>query len=239
MSDEPIYKGWMDMPDSYDFVTLMCRLKAAQKEVGAFKSGEKYVQMKALHLKDIQYFKRTILKMQDELARAHSAMISMRDHWFEVFEDLQKEFEQKLKEAEQRLIEMEKRALRAERERDDALDKVKELRLQFYQTASELEKEKGINQKLRAQLNRDFENSSISSSKSNKHKKIANSREKTGRAPGGQPGHTGHGRKKQEPTKPPVLLAPPPEVLEDPDFKKNRENDQETAGEYPSGNGCE
>ena len=159
------------MPDSYDFVTLMCRLKAAQKEVEAFKSGEKYAQMKALHLKDIQYFKRTILKMQDELARAHSAMISMRDHWFEVFEDLQKEFEQKLKEAEQRLIEMEKRALRAERERDEALDKIKELRLQFYQTASELEKEKGINQKLRAQLNRDFENSSISSSKSNKHYK--------------------------------------------------------------------
>ena len=94
------------MPDSYDFVTLMCRLKAAQNEVEDFKSGEKYIQMKALHLKEIQNFKRTILKMQDELARAHSAMVNMREHWFEVFEDLQKEF------------------------------------------ASELEKEKGINQKL-------------------------------------------------------------------------------------------
>ena len=30
------------MPDSYDFVTLMCRLKAAQNEVEDFKSGEKY-----------------------------------------------------------------------------------------------------------------------------------------------------------------------------------------------------
>ena len=99
---------------------------------------------------------------------------------------------------------MEERALRAEQQRDEALDKMKELRLQFYQTASELEKEKGINQKLRAQLNRDFENSSIPSSKSNKPKKIANRREKTGKAPGGQPGHKGHGRKKQEPTKPPV-----------------------------------
>ena len=43
---------------------------------------------------------------------------------------------------------MEERALRAEQQRDEALDKMKELRLQFYQTASELEKEKGINQKL-------------------------------------------------------------------------------------------
>ena len=136
------------MPDSYDFVTLMCRLKAAQNEVEDFKSGEKYIQMKALHLKEIQNFKRTILKMQDELARAHSAMVSMREHWFEVFEDLQKEFEQKLKEAEHQLKKMEERALRAEQQRDEALDKMKELRLQFYQTASELEKEKGINQKL-------------------------------------------------------------------------------------------
>ena len=36
----------------------------------------------------------------------------------------------------------------------------------------------------------------IPSSKSIKRKKIANSREKTGRKPGGQPGHPGHRRKK-------------------------------------------
>ena len=136
------------MPDSYDFVTLMCRLKAAQKKVKDFTSGEKYVQMKTLHRKEIQNYKSIIRKMQDELARAHSAMASMREHWFEVFEDLQKEFEQKLKEAEHQLKKMEERALRAEQQRDEALDKMKELRLQFYQTASELEKEKGINQKL-------------------------------------------------------------------------------------------
>ena len=91
------------MPDSYDFVTLMCRLKAAQKKVKDFTSGEKYVQMKTLHRKEIQNYKSIIRKMQDELARAHSAMASMREHWFEVFEDLQKEFEQKLKEAEHQL----------------------------------------------------------------------------------------------------------------------------------------
>ena len=84
--------------------------KNEQNEVEDFKSGEKYIQMKALHLKEIQNFKRTILKMQDELARAHSAMVSMREHWFEVFEDLQKEFEQKLKEAEHQLKKMEERA---------------------------------------------------------------------------------------------------------------------------------
>lgn len=91
---------------------------------------------------------------------------------------------------------MEKHALDAEKQRDDALDKAKEIRLQYYETAAELEEERGKNLKLRAQINRDYKNSSIPSSKSIKRKKIANSREKTGRKPGGQPGHPGHRRKK-------------------------------------------
>lgn len=96
----------------------------------------------------------------------------------------------------QELKKMEKRALDAEKQRDDALDKAKEIRLQYYETAAELEEERGKNLKLRAQINRDYKNSSIPSSKSIKRKKIANSREKTGRKPGGQPGHPGHRRKK-------------------------------------------
>lgn len=50
-------------------------------------------------------------------------------------------------------------------------------------------------------------------------KKISNGREKTERRPGGQPGHTGHSRKKQAATET-IRLMPPQEVLEDPDFKK-------------------
>ena len=80
---------------------------------------------------------------------------------------------------------MEKRALLAEKQRDDALDKVKELCLQFYKTVARLEEEQGKSLKLRAQINRDHENSSIPSSKVLRRKKITNSREKTGRKPGG------------------------------------------------------
>lgn len=112
------------------------------------------------------------------------------------------------------------RALRAEKQRDDALDKIKEIRQQYYETAVKLEEEQGKNKKLHAQINRDYENSSIPSSKIIRPKKIANSREKTGRKPGAQPGHKGHCRKKQEPTQPVVLLPPPEEVLEDSAFKK-------------------
>ena len=115
---------------------------------------------------------------------------------------------------------LEQKLLKTEKQRDDALDKVTEQRRRIYALETELEEEKGKNLKLRAQINRDYENSSIPSSKVLNRRKISNSREKSGRNPGGQPGHKGHGRKKQEPTAEPVLLPPPPEALEDPNFKK-------------------
>ncbi len=208
------------MIDSFDYVTLQCRLKALKAEVQAFKSGEKYRQIKLLHQKDIHAYERKVQKQQAELSRAHSNAIDIRDQWFQIFEDMQKEYGRKLKELQKANQELEKRALKAECQRDEALGKITVLRRQLYETATELEEEKGRNLKLRAQMNRDYENSTMPSSKTIKKKKISNSREKSGRKPGGQPGHRGHGRKKQIPTRPVVELPPPQEVLEDPDFRK-------------------
>ena len=208
------------MPDAYDRITLLCRLKAAQTRNKELESGERYVRLKELHQKECRGYGSRILELQKEAADAHKETIRVRNYWFQVLEDMLLEFEKMQKKTKQELQEMEKRALKAEKQRDDALDKVKELQHQFYETAVRLEEEQGKNLKLCAQINRDYENSSIPSSKTLRKKKITNSREKTGRKPGGQPGHKGHCRKKQEPTRPAVLLPPPEIVLEDNSFKK-------------------
>ena len=208
------------MPDTYDYITLLCRLKAAQTRIKELESGERYIHLQELHQKEYMAYERKLRRLTQDLAAAHRETIRVRNYWFQVLEDMQRELEQAKRKAEQELKKMEKRALDAEKQRDDALDKAKEIRLQYYETAAELEEERGKNLKLRAQINRDYKNSSIPSSKSIKRKKIANSREKTGRKPGGQPGHPGHRRKKQEPTQPVILLPAPEKVLEDSDFKK-------------------
>ena len=57
-------------------------------------------------------------------------------------------------------------------------------------------KQKDRIKKLTAQINKDFENSSLPSSlQGPRKKKIPNSRVRTGRKPGGQPGHKGHAAK--------------------------------------------
>lgn len=209
------------MNSSFEFITtLEYRLKAAVKELTAFRTGEKYVQMKAEYTRELRHLEKVIRDLRNELSKVRAEMITSRNQWFEVFGDMEKEASKELHILRRLAEKMEQRALKAERQLDAAQDKVTQQRHEIYDLATQLEEEKGKNLKLMAQRNRDYENSSIPSSKSIKHKKISNSREKTDRKPGAQPGHQGHGRKKQIPTSEPVLLKAPQEVLDDPDFKK-------------------
>ena len=176
--------------------------------------------MQEEYLKELRSLEREIRKLKDELSCAHSETVSVRNRWFEIFEELQKEYERRLSALQKELERMERCAIKAERQRDAALAKVAQQRHKIYELETALEEEEGRNLKLRAQINRDYENSSIPSSQTIRHKKISNGREKSGRKPGAQPGPPGHGRKKQIPTTEPILLLPPQEVSEDSDFKK-------------------
>lgn len=209
------------MNHSFEYITtLQYRLKAANAEIDSFKSGRKYLRMQEEHQKEVRDLEHKIRQLKEEIFHVRREMASARNQWFEVFEDIRKECEQNTSAAEKEKERWKKRALKAEQQRDAALDKVDGQRKRLYEVETELEEEKGKNLRLRAQINRDYENSSIPSSKSVKNKEIPNSREKTGRKQGAQPGHQGHGRKRQIPTSKPVLLEAPQEVIDDPDFKK-------------------
>lgn len=73
---------------------------------------------------------------------------------------------------------------------------------------AELADKEGLIKKLSGQINRDYKNSSIPTSKCMVRGTIHNGREKTGRKPGGQNGHEGHHRKKHIPTSQVTLEAP-------------------------------
>lgn len=210
------------MNHSFEYISnLQYCLKAAEKQLEAFRSGEKYVRMTQEHQKSVRAYEQQIRKLKRELERAHREIIAVRNMWFEVFEDLEAEWKRERNRLEHQLKKMEERAVRAEAQRDAAREKVTKQRQRIYELETELEEEKGKNLKLTAQLNYDYENSSLPSSMAVERKKIPNSREKTGRRPGGQPGHAGHSRRKQTATEI-IRIQPPQEVLEDPDFKKTK-----------------
>ena len=162
----------MGMGNSFETITvLQYRLKEAQEELAAFQSGEKYIRMEKQHLTQVRALERRIAKLEAAVAKEHSHAITIRNQWFEIFEQLQKECDRMVAEAVKKADMMEKRAIRAERQRDTALEKVTFQRRELYKVKTELDDEKQKVQKLKAQINRNYENSSIPSSKSIARKK--------------------------------------------------------------------
>ena len=189
------------MNASFDHITsLQYRLQAANRELLAFQSGEKYIQMEETHRKELKYLENMVKTLKQEVAKANATIVTVRNQWFDIFEELEKEREKERKAYEKKVKELEQRAWKAEKERDEALEKVTKQRHTIYKIETELEKEKGKNKKLTAQLHHTYENSSLPSSLSVNRKKITNNREKTGKKQGAQKGHKGHGRQKQIPT---------------------------------------
>ena len=110
---------------SFEYITLLqYRLKAAGTELEAFKSGRKYQDMENRHQKIVRALECRIKELERELAQTRRDMAAARENWFEVFEELEREFNRKLSAANKKARQMEKRALKAEAGRDEALDKV-------------------------------------------------------------------------------------------------------------------
>ena len=187
---------------------LQYRIKDLEHQLKIFKTGDKYVSMKAIHRKDLRDKDIEIQKLKNELAEANSRIVTVRKNWIEIFEDLEKEHAKEIAQKERKIGLLNDRILLAERQRDNWVEKFREKQVELYQVKTELEEEKEKNMKLMSQINRDYQNSSIPSSSSLNHKKIPNNRVRTGRKPGGQPGHKGHTRKKHIPTNTICIPAP-------------------------------
>ena len=202
------------MKINFEYMTyLQYQNKELKAQVNSFQSGEKYIKMESTFQSLLRVERRENKSLRLELAKANATIITNRNHWFDVSLDVEKEHKRVLATKDRRIKELEKKLLKTEQNLDDEKAKYKSKNLELYEVKTRLEEQQGINGKLVAQLNQNHENSSFSSSAKPYRKKIRNSREKTGRKPGGQIGHEGHGRTMHEPTNK-VMLLPPEEYLD-------------------------
>ena len=189
--------------------TLQYRCRSLSKQVEDFKSGEKYRQMEEAYKKLLRFHNKEIKRLEYELSKAHSEAVTVRKYWGEIMDDLEKEHQKEVNRLLTEIKHLKKENLKLATQLGEERDKYRERNREYYAIASELLEEREKNKKLTAQVNRDFKNSSIPSSMQKAgRKKIPNSREKTDRKPGGQPGHKGHCRKKHAVTESHEIPAP-------------------------------
>ena len=204
---------------NFEYVTaLQYEVKALRAKLKAYESSEAYRIQREEYEKKLREKDRIIKSQKEEIFRSHMETITVRKNWMQVFEDLEKEHKKALSKEKTGRTRMMERVLKAEAECGRWHDKWKEQQAALYAALTEAEELKEVNRKLTAQVNRDFENSSIPSSMQGpKRKKIPNTRVKTERRPGGQPGHKGHSRKKHVPTETHELPAPA-KYVNNPDY---------------------
>ena len=69
--------------------TLQYELKAAQRQLASFQSGQKFVTMKKEHEKECRRLERQIKSLQEELHRLRLEQLYARQQWFESTDDMQ------------------------------------------------------------------------------------------------------------------------------------------------------
>ena len=209
-----------------DFTTisaLQLKVRAQARRIEELESGGAYARevagRKALQ-RDYESQVRSLRREVADLGRLNAKMIR---GWWETCEHVRREGEEAASSAMRTARAQEGRALRAERARDALADEVTALNGRVRELEAENADLRGMVAKLTAQVGRDFENSSVPSSKQVvRRKRVPNTREATGRRPGAQPGHPHHPRRRPAPTR--VVSLPDPEGWDDdPDLYRTGE----------------
>lgn len=208
---------------SFDTGALRIRLKAAEDKVLSFESGEKYVRMQEQFKAAFREQNATIRRLEHELGRAHAQTVSVRKKWSEIFDDVYRDANAGKFALRREIARLEQRVLEVERQRDAALEKLRDEKRDknhgLYELKTALYEAEQKIAALTARINKDHTNSSKPSSQSPGHKTIPNGREKSGQKPGGQKGHIHQERKRMEPTE--AIAIPAPAVYrDDPNFKE-------------------
>ena len=199
----------MNDQEYFQTTSLSYQLKAARRELEALKSGEAFRKMREDYEAVIRSQNREMEKLRRERDSLSFTRKGITRQWTQVLEDMDREHEKEVKKLKKVITELLDMVASLTNQNRALEEKRKKLLHDYYETASKLEEAQGLIVKLKAQVNHNYENSSLPSSKCIDRKKITNNRERTGRRPGAQPGHKHHPRRKLTPAR--TVEIPPDE----------------------------
>ncbi len=176
-------------------MALRCEVKAQARIIKEFKSGKRYLKLQADQHRVIEGYVKDIRKLRLELADAHARIVSTRNTWADDYYALYDEYQAEIRKRNERIRKLEDDVWKAKKEGDDKLSaKEQEYEDRLYEKDCIINKLKNELAHVNALLGRDSSNTGLPTSQTpaGKEKRIPNSREKSGRPKGGQPGHPKH-----------------------------------------------
>lgn len=189
----------MNDREYFQTTSLSYELQAARRELADFRSGKAYQKLRADYEGIIRKKDLVIKKLQKERDGLSFSHRKITKQWMDVLEDVQKEHEKETEKWKKAIAELLDMVMSLKNLNHELEEKRKKALSDYDETVMKLEEAQGLIRKLTAQVNHNYENSSLPSSKCIGRKKITNNREKTGRKPGAQVGHPHHPRKPRKP----------------------------------------
>ena len=204
---------------NYDIhVAMQLELRNLRQRVAAFESGAAYQRMETANHRIRHYYEGQLQLLKRELDAACRETVKIRNMWFDVFLEVQKEYEQRIRELEKQFEQKDALILKGKQTEARLREEVRDKTHEVVEERTEKIREKEKNQALKARLSENSANSSTPSSQESFRGKVPNNREKSGKAPGAQPGHEGHKRKRFSHVDHTVRLKTPAEITENPDY---------------------
>ena len=144
--------------------SLSYQLRAARQELASFRSGEAYVKLRTEYERVIRDLNHTIKKQQKEREDLSFSRKEITRQWLDVLEDVQKEHEKEVRKLKKAITELLDIVASLKNRNAELDEKRKQALSDYYETAVKLEEALGLIVKLTAQVNHNYENSSLPSS---------------------------------------------------------------------------
>ena len=178
-----------------DYMAARCTIKNLNRIIDEFKSGDRYLKLQKDHRLVTAGYIKEIKKLRAEVGNLNARLISIRNMWSDDYYALYDEDQAEIRQLKETIRRLEDRIWKTEQKSDERITRIKlEYEDKLYEKdriIRELENRLAHTQAL---LNHDGTNTSIPTSRTpiGKKKRIPNTREKTGKKKGGQPGHERH-----------------------------------------------
>lgn len=184
-----------------DYMAARCTIKTLKRTIEEFKSGERYMKLqKDYHLVCAGYIKE-IKKLRLEVGSLNAQIIDIRNMWSDDYYALYDELQAEIRQLKETVRRREDKIWEMEREHDDETSKLTmKYEDMLYERDCIINELENRLAHANALLAHDGTNTSLPTSQTpqGKNKRIPNTRTKTGRKKGGQPGHEKHALEEPE-----------------------------------------
>ena len=185
---------------SRDDLFLMCsdlqyRNRMLKQELEEFKSGARYIKLQEDYHRVMAGYIREIQRLRAGQADANARAISVRNLWYEECEGIWKAHESEMEAKDKEIQRLNDKIWEVYQKCDEELDKqAREYEEKISERDAEIDALRAALARAEALLGRDGTNTSLPTSKTplDKQKRIPNTRGKSGKKKGGQPGHEKH-----------------------------------------------